>query len=298
MGSDRAHRTGVDPAVEPAVEGVVELVGDLTAEQQALDDVVSNLSDEQWHLATPSPGWDVADQIGHLAYFDDAARLALEDPDGFGLQRVELLSTFADSAAMERATLGRFRSMSPSELLDSWRSGRSDLTRAAVAADPDIRVEWYGPSMSLRSFLTARLMEAWAHGQDVVDAVAVETGGTRPATERLRHVAQLGVITRAWSYRNRHLDVPDGEVRVELTSPSGNLWTWGPAEGADSVRGTAEDFCLVVTQRRHVDDTWLVTTGPLAREWMTLAQAFAGRATNPPSPGKTGTTSTKSTKST
>ncbi len=112
--------------------------------------------------------------------------------------------------------------------------------------------------MSMRSFLTARLMETWAHGQDVVDAV----GGARGATDRLRHVAQLGVITRAWTYRNRGLDVPEGDVRVVLTSPSGAEWSWGSEASDDSVSGPAEDFCLVVTQRRHVDDTRLVTHRP------------------------------------
>jgi uncharacterized protein (TIGR03084 family) len=136
--------------------------------------------------------------------------------------------------------------------------------------------------MSKRSFLTARLMEAWAHGQDVVEAAGAE----RPPTDRLRHVAQLGVITRGWSYKNRGLEPPDGQVRVELAAPSGDVWTWGDADGSitgdDLVSGPAEDFCLVVTQRRHVDDTRLAVRGPLAREWMECAQAFAGPATTGP----------------
>jgi uncharacterized protein (TIGR03084 family) len=137
--------------------------------------------------------------------------------------------------------------------------------------------------MSKRSFLTARLMEAWAHGQDVVDAVGAE----RPPTDRLRHVAQLGVITRGWSYRNRGLEPPAGDVRVELSAPSGDMWTWGDADVEDSVTGPAEDLCLVVTQRRHVDDTRLAVRGPLAREWMECAQAFAGPATNGPAARRT-----------
>ena len=266
MGSD--HAAGVDIAT------------DLVAEQQALDDVVAGLSTDQWRLPTPSAGWDVADQIGHLAYFDGTAHLALVDPQAFIAHRSELLATFADGAAVERATLARYRAMAPDELLATWRRGRTALATAACAADRDSRVEWYGPSMSLRSFLTARLMESWAHGQDVVDAV----GGHRPTTDRLRHIAQLGVLTRAWSYRNRGIDPPPGEVRVELTAPSGAIWEWGDADCADSVSGPAEHFCLVVTQRRHVDDTHLVTRGPLAREWMRYAQAFAGPPTDGPAP--------------
>lgn len=206
------------------------------------------------------------------------ATLALTDPDAFQAHRHELLTTFGDASAVEDMTLGAYRAMTPDELLATWRRGRVELGAAAASIAPDARIEWYGPSMSLRSFLTARLMEAWAHGQDVVDAV----GGERPATDRLRHVAQLGVITRGWSYRNRGRDVPEGDVRVALTAPSGDAWTWGDAGAADSITGPAEDFCLVVTQRRHVDDTRLETHGQRAREWMECAQAYAGPPANGP----------------
>ncbi len=261
-----------------------DIATDLVAEQAALDAVVAGLDTDGWHRPTPSPGWDVADQIGHLTYFDTTAALALRDADAFAAHRNELFAAFSDTAAMEALTLAPFRAMSPDELLAEWRSRRADLAAAAAGVAPDARVEWYGPSMSLRSFLTARLMEVWAHGQDVVDAV----GGDRPPSDRLRHIAQLGVITRAWSYRNRGLDAPAGEVRVELTAPSGAVWQWGDDDAADRVTGPALDFCLVVTQRRHVDGTALVTTGALAREWMELAQAFAGPPTGGPAPSTGG----------
>ncbi len=76
--------------------------------------------------------------------------------------------------------------------------------------------------------------------------------------------------------------MPDQPVRVDLTSPTGEHWTWGPDDAADAVSGAAVDFCLVVTQRRHPADTGLVATGPVAAEWMTIAQAFAG----PPGAGR------------
>jgi uncharacterized protein (TIGR03084 family) len=260
-----------------------EVAADLAAEHDALDAVVERLSPGQWQTPTPSPGWTVADQIGHLTYFDGTATLAMTDPDAFDAHRRQLLQSFDDAGAADAATLAGFRTMPPADLLATWRDGRARLHAAAASVPADARIEWYGPSMSKRSFLTARLMEAWAHGQDVVDAV----GSERPATDRLRHVAQLGVITRGWSYKNRRLAVPAGDVRVELTAPSGAVWTWGAGDATDSIIGTAEQFCLVVTQRRHVDETDLVLNGPLAREWMEVAQAFAGPATTrPASTGK------------
>ncbi len=252
---------------------VTEVLADLRAEQQTLDDIVAGLDADQWQLPTPSPGWSVADQIGHLTYFDRSAALAITDPPAFQDSMLALL----DSTG-EDPTLGPYRAMSPDELLAAWRSGRDELAAASATLANDTRVAWYGPSMGSKSFLTARLMEAWAHGQDVVDAV----GATREPTDRLRHIAQLGFITRGWTYVNRGLDVPSTPVRVELTSPSGETWTFGPEDAAESIVGTAEDFCLVTTQRRHVDDTDLVVTGDSARDWMEKAQLFAGPASDGP----------------
>ncbi|MDJ0770038.1 MAG: TIGR03084 family metal-binding protein [Ilumatobacter sp.] len=260
---------------------VSEVLDDLVAEQGALDAVVAALTPEQWALDTPSPRWSVADQIGHLTYFDTTAALAINDPSAFVDHRDELLTHFADQLAVDDATLGAFRALDHTEQLATWREHRNELEAAARTLRNDTRIEWYGPSMGSKSFLTARLMEVWAHGQDVCDAVAAE----RPSTDRIRHIAQLGVITRGWSYIVRGLEPPDEAVRVELMSPEGNHWSWGSDDAGSSVTGPAVDFCLVVTQRRHVDDTGLVTTGDAARDWMLKAQAFAGGATDGPQPG-------------
>ena len=253
---------------------VHRLSADLRAEQEVLDGLVADLPGDRWATPTPSPGWTVADQIGHLTYFDGTAATAIADPEAFKASVVELLG----AGAMEDVTL--HRSLRPAELLDRWRANRRRLAEVAATLTDGDRVPWYGPSMGAKSFVTARLMEVWAHGQDVADALGTE----RPATDRLRHIAQLGYITRGWTYVNRGLDVPAGEVRVELDAPSGGVWTWGP-EGADGqVRGPAVDFCLVVTQRRHVHDTDLQVEGDVARDWMEKAQAFAGGPTDGPPP--------------
>jgi uncharacterized protein (TIGR03084 family) len=263
---------------------VSDVLADLVAEQRALDDVVAALPPEQWATPTPSPGWNVTDQIGHLTYFDGAAALAIADPDGFTAEMNRLLGAGVTGRSADDITLGEFRAMAPPELLAAWRAGRDRLAEAGATLADDTRVAWYGPSMGAKSFLTARLMEAWAHGQDIVDAV----GATRPATDRVRHIAQLGFITRGWTYANRGLEMPDVAVRVELTSPSGEVWRYGPDDASESAResivGPALDFCLVTTQRRHVDDTQLVVTGAAARDWMEKAQLFAGPPTDGPPP--------------
>ncbi|MGH9136092.1 MAG: maleylpyruvate isomerase family mycothiol-dependent enzyme [Acidimicrobiales bacterium] len=197
---------------------VHDLVADLRAEQEALDEVVSALGDEQWRQPTPSPGWTVADQVGHLTYFDAAAATAIEDPPAFRASVAELLGA---GASVDDLTLHRH--LSPAELLAAWRANRRRLLAAAATLDGGRRLDWYGPSMSAKSFLTARLMECWAHGQDVVDAV----GARRRATDRLRHIVRLGVNTRTWTYVNRGVEPPAGDVVVELVAPSGAPWRYG-----------------------------------------------------------------------
>lgn len=253
----------------------------MIAEQEALDAIVGDLDEDQWDLPTPSDRWAVRDQIGHLAFFDHTAAWAITDEDRFRSSLADLAPTFEPDATedtMDSLTLGSFRAMSPPELLDAWRTNRALLAEAAATLDDDTRVIWYGPSMGAKSFLTARLMECWAHGQHIVDAV----GTSREPTDRLQHIAQLGFITRKWTYLNRGIDVPDADVRVELTAPSGDTWRYGQDDAEQAVIGPAEDFCLVVTQCRHVDATSLDVRGDDARDWMTKAQAFAGGATDGP----------------
>lgn len=260
---------------------VSQIRGDLIAEQEDLDDIVSGLDDAQWMLPTPSPGWTVADQIGHLAYFDGTAAVAIQDPEAFtGSVNDFLEAASLGPEAADDWTLGPYRAMEPPQLLAAWRNQRSQLAAAAETLTDEARVNWYGPSMSARSFLTARLMETWAHGQDVVDAV----GASRTPTERLRHIAQLGFITRGWSYANRGADAPSEPVRLEVAAPDGRTWGFGPDDADEKVAGPALDFCLVVTQRRHLDDTALETTA-LGREWLLIAQAFAGPPTGGPKAG-------------
>jgi len=78
------------------------------------------------------------------------------------------------------------------QLLDLWRANRTRLLDALRSVDSRARITWFGPPMSAMSHATARLMETWAHGQDVLDALRLE----RAPMPRLRHIAHLGVRTR------------------------------------------------------------------------------------------------------
>jgi uncharacterized protein (TIGR03084 family) len=253
------------------VTALDDLLADLAEEQSSLDEVVAPLDADGLRALTPADGWDIVDQLSHLAGFDEAATTALVDPEGFVADLDRRLAEGDDPVA---AYTVRGRTLEPTAVRDWWRDGRAGLLAATVGVEPKARIPWYGPPMSAMSFVTARLMETWAHGQDIRDAL----GLAPEVSARLRHVAHIGVGARAFSYAVNDLELPAEPVDVILAAPDGSVWSWGPGDAADTVSGPALDFCLVVTQRRHRDDVDITVTGPLAEQWMGIAQAFAGAA--------------------
>lgn len=246
------------------------LLDDLRAEQADLRGLVA---DADLDAATPAEGWDVRDAVAHLAGSDAEALKAATRPEDFVAGLVEVAK---DIDGFLTGQLTARRGLTREQLMADWQGGFDAMVEAFATVPAGTKVPWYGPPMSPASFATARLMEYWAHGQDVADGLAAR----RTPTARLRHICHLGVRTRGFAYANRGLVAPDVPVAVALTAPDGTTWTFG--EGDQRVIGPAEDFCLLVTQRRHRDDLALQAEGAAAEEWLGLAQCFAG----PPGPGR------------
>ncbi|MEU4336470.1 TIGR03084 family metal-binding protein [Micromonospora lupini] len=250
-----------------------DLLADLADESAGLDALVAPLPAEDWTRPTPAAGWSIGHQIAHLAWTDHVALLAATDAEAF----YATVTATPDPARMVDAGAEAFLAP-PVDLLARWRAGRAALNDALVAVPAGEKLPWYGTRMSATSMATARIMETWAHGEDVAEALGV----VRPATERLRHVAHLGVRTLGHGFAAHGRPAPAAPVRVELTETGGETWTWGPADAADRLTGPLLDFCLLVTRRRHRADLALLATGPVADEWLDVAQAFAG----PPGTGR------------
>ena len=256
-----------------------DLLDDLTAEHESLDQVVRALAPEQWHRPTPAAGWDVADTISHLCFFDEAATLAMDDPPEFERWRDNLIVEMGTGATPD-VDFGRGEG-SEAELLDRWRASRERFATTAgrIAAMPSPpRIVWFGPPMSLASFVTARIMETWAHGVDVREALQL---GLMPdaASARLRHICHIGFGARTFTFAVHGVPDPGDPVAFEVAAPDGSVWTWGPADSDQRITGTALDVALVFTQRRHPSRTGLKASGPTAEKWLSIAQAFAGPPT-------------------
>jgi uncharacterized protein (TIGR03084 family) len=247
---------------------LTQVLDDLAAEGDRLERLVGALDDDGWHTPTPAPGWDVATQVAHLAWTDEVALRAATDKDAWDAVVLGAIADpegYVDTQAYDVAR--------DPDLLGRWRRARADLRAALVAMPPGQKMPWFGPPMSTTSMATARLMETWAHGLDVHEAL----GAAVEDTDRVRHVAHLGVRTRNFAFSVHGLEPPAEEFRVDLVAPSGDVWSWGPEDAAQTLTGSAGDFCRLVTQRVHRADTDLVASGADVDRWLDVAQAFAGQ---------------------
>ena len=255
---------------------MADLVADLQRETAVLEHILDGLDDADWLRPTPAPGWTVADQMSHLSRTPTSPR-SLRPP----IRRRSKSNAWGAATTLTRSPLRvvqEHRHMTPAELRAWFDEARTTLMQVYGALDPSARVPWFGPEMSAAAEMTARIMETWAHGHDIADAVGEEWMVT-PAVRQVAHICVRAIPN---SFRARGRDVPEEPVRVELVGVDGELWEWGPPEAANRVTGDAVELCLVATQRCHHADTSLIAVGPVAEEWLTIAQAFAG----PPGVGR------------
>ena len=248
-----------------------EPFADLAAEGEALDELVAALDEDQWDLPTPAPGWTVRHQIAHITSTARIAKTAATAPQSLPQGAV------ADFDAALDAALQPFLIQPPATLLATWRAEREAATQALAAVPAGTLLPWLTRPMPPAVLARAGIMELFAHGQDIADAIHAD----REYTDRIRHVVSFAEGNRDFGYQVRGLTPPRQPFRLELSAPSGSLWTSGPVDAPDRITGPAVDFCLLVTRRRHRDDLALLACGAADR-WLDIAQAYRGA----PGPGR------------
>lgn len=254
---------------------------DLVAEAEALHGFLETLQPADWERPTQFMTWTPWDVVAHLHFFDEVSLKALEGEEAFKLCRQDLFSRIGEGKTNQEIGRATYAGIEPSDLLQKWIAGCRDMAQQLGESNPKRRLPWFGPDMGVRMFTTARLMETWAHGQEIYDL----KGASRAPTDRLKHIATIGVKTFGWTFVNRQLDPPGAPPYVRLQAPSGEIWEWNEPSESNRVEGDALDFCLAVTQTRNYADTDLQVTGEVAHQWMEIAQCFAGGAVDPPEPG-------------
>jgi len=263
---------------------VLQVSVDFRDEVDEFHGFLQTLKAEDWERETGFMRWTPWDVVAHLHYFDLVSMISLEGEEAFAPERKALFAAIAAGDSNKRRARERFAQLDPMALLSGWRNTAHALAAALGESDPKARLPWFGPDMGVQMFTTARYMETWAHAQEVYDLVGV----TRTHTDRIKHVATIGMKTFGWTFVNRKLEVPGSPPYVRLVAPSGEIWEWNEPSDDESIRGDAVDFCQVVTQGRNVADTALEVKGAVATQWMSIAQCFAGGPVDPPKPGTRG----------
>lgn len=235
------------------------IVDDLVAEQAVLDDLVRQLNEKQWATPTPAAGWNVRDEIAHLAFFDDVAVASITGHGEARFAELEAAMASGDVDFIRSPGKGR----SGREVLEWWRQARSAAVEGFRRIDSGARIPWGPNRMAAASLCTARLMETWAHGLDCFMALGVE-----PADgERLRHVCHIAyrAIPNALSQAGSAMPAPLDELVVEVISPAGELWRFGRKNAPNRIDGTASEFARVGVRRMSLREaTTLRANGPLA----------------------------------
>ena len=257
---------------------------DFRAEADRLYEFLSTLAPEDWEKPTGFLGWTAWDVVAHLHYFDLVSNLSLQGEEAFGVKRDALIEMFKQRKTNQEIARDELGALSPDELLAIWRETYQTLTDELSASDPKRRLPWFGPDMGVRMFTTARYMETWSHSQEIYDLMNV----SRVYDDRIRNIVAIGFKTFGWTFINRREEVPGPPPYVHLEAPSGAIWEYGEPSDSEMIRGTAVDFCHVVTQGRNIADVGLEVRGPVATRWMSIAQCFAGGPVDPPEPGTRG----------
>lgn len=255
---------------------------DLRDEAEELYEILRSLTEEQWQRPTPFQKWTPWDVVAHLHFFDKVSLLSLNDPDGFARYRNDLTAKTARGVSLADEAREAFSGKDAETLARDWIDSCREMAEALGNSDPKRRLPWFGPDMGVPMFTTARYMETWAHGQDIYDLLH----RPRTHTDRIKHIAVIGVKTFGWTFVNRGEKIPGALPHVRITAPSGATWEFGDPSDEEFVHGDAVDFCHVVTQGRNIADTALEVRGPTATRWMSIAQCFAGKAVDPPAPGE------------
>ena len=260
---------------------LLAVVDDLRVEGEELYNLLRDADTGIWTEVSTFKDWTVWDVIAHLHFSDHMALTSLSSGEAFKQLMKDIMAVKSARKYTNQWLTENGHGVSGPDLLERWRSMFLELCDTLAAADPDERFLWAGPGMKARMFATARQMETWAHGWEIYDLLGIP----RSHTDRIKNIVTIGVRTYGWTFTNRKLEVPEEVPFVELTAPSGEIWTFNDSASSNKVSGDAVEFSQVVTQTRNIGDTSLQVTGDNAQAWMAIAQCFAGPPEDPPAVG-------------
>ena len=263
------------------IDNKLQQAYDFRDECNAVYSILENLKEQEYEMPTQFKGWTFNNVIGHLHVWNYAADISLKDGDEWKNFANSAMQALGSGSSMNEFEQTITKGIKGPELLSMWKEYYTDMTERFAVADPKKRVKWMGPDMSVRSSISARHMETWAHAQELYDSLGLD----RINEDRIKNIVIIGNNTFKWCFTVHKKTLPSIKPYLKLISPSGAIWEYNEPSEEHKIEGLAEEFCQVVTQVRNIKDVNLKLTGSIADEWMSVAQCFAGGAEQPPLPG-------------
>ena len=263
------------------IDNKLQQAYDFRDECNAVYSILENLKEQDYEMPTQFKGWTFNNVIGHLHVWNYAADISLKDGEEWKNFANSALQALGNGSSMNEFEQTITKGIQGPELLSTWKEYYTDMTERFAVADPKKRVKWMGPDMSVRSSISARHMETWAHAQELYDSLGLD----RINEDRIKNIVIIGNNTFKWCFTVHKKTLPSIRPHLKLISPSGEIWEYNEFSEEHKIEGLAEEFCQVVTQVRNIQDVNLKLTGSIAEEWMSVAQCFAGGAEQPPKPG-------------
>ena len=263
------------------IDNKLQQAYDFRDECNAVYSILENLKEQDYEMPTQFKGWTFNNVIGHLHVWNYAADISLKDGDEWKNFANSALQALGNGSSMNEFEQTITKGIQGPELLSMWKEYYTEMTERFAVADPKKRVKWMGPDMSVRSSISARHMETWAHAQELYDSLGLD----RINEDRIKNIVIIGNNTFKWCFTVHKKTLPSIRPYLKLISPSGEIWEYNEFSEEHKIEGLAEEFCQVVTQVRNIQDVNLKLTGSIAEEWMSVAQCFAGGAEQPPKPG-------------
>lgn len=254
-----------------------EILSDLVAEEQALDQFLQRVHEREWTLPTPARGWSIMDTVCHLAYSETFAANVIEK----GQEWIDEAGIADFDDWMERGVVeGKAKGFRYQAVIEWWRNGRASVVDALSRMFGDERIPWLIRPMSAKALATTRLMETWAHGLDVKDAMegritlAEDEEDPRDDSPRLRHVAWLAHRTLPYAFEQENEEFPEGGIRVELMGPRYARWVYGPADAENVIKGIAGEWCRLAVNRLDLADAGLKAEGEAAETALRVVRMY------------------------
>ena len=182
---------------------------------QSIGKLCDPFTEREWNMPTDCPGWTVQDNVAHLIDYE-SRMMSRPPPDHTPPERTHVKN---DLGKRNEIWIDWYRTKTGAEVLSAYRDVIRDRLQGLPTLTPDQLVAPSPASVRgepLESHLQRRVVDCWAHEQDIRRAVSRPGHQAGPVVDHVmsRMLAEMGRVV------GRGARAPEGSTVVfDLTGP-------------------------------------------------------------------------------